>query len=73
MICSILCTLKDGENYESDLQFQFENTPAKWNTEYGYRSDEDVLIEKLNPEASKQCIKVDEEDMKILDYYIEKD
>jgi hypothetical protein len=32
-----------------------------------------VLIEKLNPEASKQCIKVDEEDMKILDYYIEKD
>ena len=69
VVCSILCLLFGDENCE--LQFKYENCPATWYSEYSYVKEKNIFVQQLDANTLKECIKVNEEDTKVINDYFE--
>ena len=72
VVCSILCLMFLAENIEPcELQFDHENTPASWYTEYTYVKDKGVFAEQLSSNTLQKCIHLKKEEEKVLDDFFE--
>ena len=78
VVCSILCLVFESES-ESEvdkpctIQYNHENTPANWCTEYAYIAEKDIFVDKLSSSTLKKCIQLKKEELEILDEFFEKE
>ena len=74
VVCSILCLMFETEDEKlHNIQFDPENTPANWYTEYAYIAENDIFVEKLNSGTLKECIQLQKEETNILDTFFEEE
>ena len=74
VVCSILCLMFETEDEKlHNIQFDPENTPANWYTEYAYIAENDIFVEKLNSGKLKECIQLQKEETNILDTFFEEE
>ena len=72
VVCSILCLMFESE--EEDLwtiQYDHENTPAMWYTEYAHIVENDIFVEKLSSSTLKRCIQMKKEEIEMVDGFFE--
>ena len=69
VVCSILCLFFGDKKCE--LQYKQENSPAHWYSEYTYVAGKQIFVQQLSSNILKKCVKVDEEDNKVINDFFE--
>ena len=67
VVCSILCLTWETE---SDIQFANVNSPANWYSNYKFEPKNNVFIENLSATTLKKCLKLEEEEEKLLNDFM---